>query len=50
MFKLLDNGKLDDTDTKSEYERGWVDCWNKFFIPANDWEIEYYRKILVSNS
>jgi hypothetical protein len=29
-YKLLENGKLDDTNLKSEYERGWVDCWNEF--------------------
>lgn len=26
--RLLGNGKLSDTDTKSEYERGFIDCWN----------------------
>ena len=28
---LLENGKLDDMNTKSEYERK-VDCWNKFSV------------------
>jgi hypothetical protein len=40
LFKLLDNGKLDDTETKSEYERGYVDCWNKFCFPMSEWEIQ----------
>lgn len=39
MYKLLDTGKLDDSNTKSEYERGFIDCWNKFCFPLKDWEI-----------
>lgn len=27
-YELLDNGRLDDNNLKSEYERGYVDCWN----------------------
>lgn len=26
---ILENGKLDDTKTTSEYERGFIDCWNE---------------------
>jgi hypothetical protein len=26
---LLTNGKLSEVGLKSEYERGFVDCWNK---------------------
>lgn len=39
MYKLLNNGMLDDTETKSEYERGFIDCWNKFCFPQQGWEI-----------
>ena len=28
-YKLLPNGLLDDNNLKSEYERGYVDCWNE---------------------
>lgn len=45
-YKLLENGKIDDVNTKSEYERGFIDCWNKFFVPANDWEIKFYQELL----
>lgn len=30
IYKLLDDGKIDDNDTKSEYERGFIDCWNRY--------------------
>lgn len=26
--KILDSGYMNDLDTKSEYERGFIDCWN----------------------
>jgi hypothetical protein len=26
--RYLTNGKLSDLETKSEYERGFIDCWN----------------------
>ena len=29
--RLLENGKLSDKDTTSEYERGFIDCWNRDF-------------------
>lgn len=27
--RILENGYLSDNDTKSEYERGFIDCWNE---------------------
>jgi hypothetical protein len=38
--RLLENGKLSDLDTKSEYERGFIDCWN-----GQIKEIDNYRRI-----
>jgi len=32
---VLENGKLDDTKTTSEYERGYIDCWNENEIRHN---------------
>ncbi len=31
-YKLLPSGKLDDTSTQSEYERGYIDCYNKYYM------------------
>lgn len=27
--RLQDDGSLSEEGTNSEYERGWIDCWNK---------------------
>lgn len=33
---IMADGRLDDTKTKSEYERGFIDCWNEL------WEYSLY--------
>lgn len=31
-YKLLPNGRLDNHDLRSEYERGYVDCFNEHYL------------------
>ncbi len=35
--RILENGKLSELNTTSEYERGFIDCWNTLrrFIPKH---------------
>lgn len=48
--RLQDDGSLSEEGTNSEYERGWIDCWNKCLeFTKNEipfWEqINFYRDI-----
>lgn len=29
--RILTDGKLSEENTKSEYERGFIDCWNELW-------------------
>lgn len=29
--RILEDGRLSDLDTQSEYERGFIDCWNELW-------------------
>lgn len=29
--RVLEDGRLSDLDTQSEYERGFIDCWNELW-------------------
>lgn len=30
--RILPDGKLSDLNTTSEYERGFIDCWNEYVL------------------
>ena len=30
--RIKEDGKLDDHNTHSEYERGFIDCWNEYVL------------------